>query len=104
MFFNSCCTYSNGCSSCTPRKDSSMSSDQQFDVAYISLTLPCAVVHDPWPDQHGSWRIKSVRLMNPNYPADVVDITKCLSEDDWHEVDRQLDLWADLPTTGDLDV
>ena len=63
-----------------------------------------AVVHDPCPDQHGSWRIKSVRLMNPNNPADVVDITKCLSQDDWHEVDRQLDLWADLPTTGDLDV
>ena len=81
-----------------------MTDDSKFDIAYISLTLPLAVVHDPCTDQHGSWRIKSVRLMNPNNPADTVDITGCLGEDDWHEVDRQLDLWAALPTNGDLDV
>ena len=81
-----------------------MTDSPKFDIAYISLTLPLAVVHDSWPNSDGTWRIRSVRLMNPNNPADTVDITKCLSEDDWHEVDRQLDLWADLPTTGELDV
>lgn len=77
--------------------------DSRADIAYLTLNLVVKVVHGPRSSLDGSWDVLSVSVLGCSYPHKEVDITGCMSEDDWDELDYKLSEWNATPT-GEIDV
>jgi len=77
--------------------------DPRTDVAYLTLNLVVKVVHGPRSEIDGSWDVLDVSVLGSSYPYKEVDITGCMSEDDWDELDYKLSEWHATPI-GELNV